>query len=106
MTWKLGDLGCNPHKINSLLFADDLVLVSETKDGLQNCLDALHEYTDTWKLTVNIKKTNAMVFQKSNRAERPKFSIGSEDIKLTESYKYLGLYFNRNGSLKPAVKEL
>ena len=53
---------CQPAKIknltlNNLLYADDLVLVSETSSGLQNCLDGLQEYCDKWRLTVNIKKT-------------------------------------------------
>ena len=53
---------CQPAKIknltlNNLLYADDLVLVSETSSGLQNCLDRLQEYCDKWRLTVNIKKT-------------------------------------------------
>ena len=52
---------CQPAKmkdltLNNLLYADDLVLVSETSSGLQNCLDRLQEYCDQWRLTVNIKK--------------------------------------------------
>ena len=46
---------CQPAKIknltlNNLLYADDLVLVSETSSGLQNCLDRLQEYCDKWRL--------------------------------------------------------
>ena len=52
---------CQPAKIknltlNNLLYAGDLVLVSETSSGMQNCLDRLQEYCDKWRLTVNIKK--------------------------------------------------
>ena len=42
--------------IGSLLFADDLLLLSETKEGLQNSLDKLSEFCDKWKFTVNSKK--------------------------------------------------
>ena len=60
---------CQPAKIknltlNNLLYADDLVLVSETSSGLQNCLDRLQEYCDKWRLTINIKKTKTMVVEK------------------------------------------
>ena len=56
---------CQPVKIkdltlNNLLYADDLVFVSETSSGLQNCLDRLQEYCDQWRLTVNIKKTKKL----------------------------------------------
>ena len=47
-----------------MLFAGDLILVSETSSGLQNCLDRLQEYCDKWRLTVNIKKTKTMVVEK------------------------------------------
>ena len=52
---------CQPAKIknltlNNLLYAGDLVLVSETSSGMQNCLDRLQEYCDKWRLTVNINK--------------------------------------------------
>ena len=39
-----------------LLFADDAVLVSETREGLQRSLDNLHEYCFKWNLNVNIEK--------------------------------------------------
>ena len=62
---------CQPAKIknltlNNLLYADDLVLVSETSSGLQNCLDRLQEYCDKWRLTVNIKKTKLWQWKSDN----------------------------------------
>ena len=52
---------CQPAKIknltlNNLLYAGNLVLVSETSSGLHNGLDRIQEYCDKWRLTVNIKK--------------------------------------------------
>ena len=52
---------CQPAKIknltlNNLLYAGDLVFVSETSSGMQNFLDRLQEYCDKWRLTVKIKK--------------------------------------------------
>ena len=44
-------------KINSLLYADDLVILSRSKTALQNCLNALPLYYDKWKLKINPKKT-------------------------------------------------
>ena len=43
-------------KIGSLLFADDLIILSKSRTGLQNSLDNLSEYCDKWQLTVNVKK--------------------------------------------------
>ena len=44
------------NKINALMYADDLVMISRTKEGLQRQIDSLHEYCQTWKLAINIKK--------------------------------------------------
>ena len=35
---------------NVLMYADDLVLMSLSKEGLQKCLDDLHSYRKKWKL--------------------------------------------------------
>ena len=43
-------------KLNCLLYADDLILFSNSSNGLQACLDRLTEYTKKWDLKVNIKK--------------------------------------------------
>ena len=45
-----------------LLFADDLVLRSPTRGGLQQHL--LHSFSQTWALTVNLSKNKIMIFEK------------------------------------------
>ena len=44
-------------------FADDLIILSGSK-GLQNCLDTLSSFCNSWKLDINSKKTKVMIFQK------------------------------------------
>ena len=44
--------------VNSLLYADDLILVSQNTFGLQNCLKKLQAYCNKWKLKVDTKKKN------------------------------------------------
>jgi hypothetical protein len=39
------------------LFADDMVLLSTTKESLQQHLELLHRFCQTWALTVNLSKT-------------------------------------------------
>ena len=43
--------------VNSLLYADNLILVSESRFDLQKCLKKLQTYCDKWKLRVKTKKT-------------------------------------------------
>lgn len=62
------DETCKPIKlgenteINMLSFADDLVVLSETKEGLQKCLEKLENYCYKWGLTLNTIKTKCMIF--------------------------------------------
>ena len=55
-------------EVKCLLFADDLVLLSPTKEGLKQHLDILYRFYQTWALTVNLSKTKIMVFQKMSTA--------------------------------------
>ena len=54
----------NGTKLNALLYADDLIILSRSKTGLQNCLNTLATYCNTWMLSVNPEKTKITVFQK------------------------------------------
>ena len=46
--------------ISHLLFADDLLLVSKSSEGLQGALSTLHTYCENWKLSVNLKKIKSL----------------------------------------------
>ena len=53
--------------ISSLLYADDLMLLSTSKAGLKRCFDKLASYSEDNCLTVNLKKTKIVVFCKSGK---------------------------------------
>ena len=73
----------NEKNINSLLYADDLVILSRSKNGLQSCLNGLSLYCDKWKLQINPKKTKIIIFQKRPKKSIDiKFNIGSESIEI------------------------
>ena len=43
------------------MYADDMILFSETIEGLQNMLSV---YTEKWDLSVNTNKTKIVVFRR------------------------------------------
>ena len=100
------DSSCHPAKlgsidINCLMYADDLVLISETEAGLQKCLDKLHEYTKKWNLKVNQKKTQVVIFKLSGyRGKLPSFTLGPDNLKVVKEYKYLGTTMTNTGTFK------
>ena len=106
------DDNCQPvllgeKKINCLLYADDLVLMSESADGLQNSLNKLDAYCKFWNLQVNIKKTNVMIFNKTGKMMYTNiFFINNNSITIANEYKYLGLLFKPSGSFSYAVINL
>ena len=91
--------------IPALLYADDLIILSETPEGLQNSLNALSTYCEKWKLEVNLSKSNVMIMGKG-AAPNTSFHYGRDEIKTTNSYKYLGTIINRHGTFSQATKDL
>ena len=65
--------------LNILLFADDMAIFGNNPEDLQNNLNLLHDYCNTWGLEVNGDKTKIMVFRKRGR------------LKIDEKWTYNGL---------------
>lgn len=94
-------------KLNCLLYADDLILISESEKGLQSCLDSLSTYCTRWKLKINISKTKIIIFNKGKRKpSQDKFLINEQEIEVVEKYKYLGVILTYNGNLKHAADHM
>ena len=86
--------------ISCLMYADDLILLSETESGLQRCLDKLHSYIKIWKLKINIKKTKIVIFQKGGPTPNTIFYLGDQVIEKAKEYKYLGTNITYTGNFK------
>ena len=50
--------------VTSILWADDLMILSLNKKSLQNCIHSLQAYSDIWKLEVPLKKPSVLFFSK------------------------------------------
>ena len=76
----------NGTKLSALLYADDLVILSRSKTGLQNCLDMLSSYCDSWMLSINPKKTKILIFQKrAKKCTESSFHIDKETIEIVQT---------------------
>lgn len=93
--------------IKCLLFADDLVILSPTREGLQTNLDQLNSYCKKWALSINTEKTKVMTFQKYSAATKETdFRIGQTIIEQVANYNYLGLSISKTGKFDQAPKQL
>jgi len=71
-----------------LLYADDTVLIAESAQTLQNCLNDFGEYCKTWKLKINKDKTKVIIFG-SRQNRNFSFKIDNTSLEIVNSYKYL-----------------
>ena len=97
----LGDIS-----VPTLLFADDLVLLSTSPIGLQNMLNKLSDYCRKWHLTLNTQKTKIMVFKKSRISKMAEhWRYRNSPIEVVTKFKYLGAHFSYNGKWSVHVSE-
>ena len=90
-----------------LLFADDVILLSEAVVGLQTQLNSLCQAASKLNLKVNMNKSDIMVFRKGGYlAAREKWFYGNSEMKVVNSYKYLGIVFTTRLSFTYACQEL
>ena len=80
-----------------LLYADDIVLIADTPEGLQEFINVLFDFCKKSRMDVNVKKTKIMVFEKrcSLQSQNLKFYFGDSELEKVDQYKYLGTIFSR-----------
>ncbi|KAL2089119.1 hypothetical protein ACEWY4_016018 [Coilia grayii] len=96
------------REIKCLLFADDLLLLSPSAEGLQESLNILNEYSQTWALTINMEKSKIIVFQRKHSKINNKynFTTGPHILEQVKEYCYLGLIISSTGQFDSAIKNL
>ena len=78
--------------VSILLYADDVVLISESSDGLQDMLNTLCNWSKAWMLKVNKEKSNIIHFRKDSHARtQHDFIYGDTTLDIVPTYRYLGL---------------
>ena len=69
-----------------LLFVNDLVLFSESAEGLQKQLTVLYSYASLWHIIVSISKTNVLIFNERYTKVCGSFHYGDNIIEKAEQY--------------------
>ena len=85
------------------MFADDLILLSQSAAGLQKCLDKLQNYCQKWCLSININKTKVLIFNRGGKKiSNYIFQLMGHNIEIVNNYCYLGIIFTKSGSFDKA----
>ena len=94
----------NTH-LNSLSWADDLVLMSTSKEGLQKCLDNLQSYCCKWGLEVNAEKTKTMTFSKRRVLLDKPLIFGDSPLEDVDAFNYLGFCIKHNNDTSGIIND-
>ena len=87
-----------------ILYADDTVIMSETKEDLQKQLDVFSEYCKFWQLKVNVEKTKILVFSRGRLPNNLTFTFNEMEIGIVSEFNYLGVLFSKSGNFSMAKK--
>ena len=101
---KLGVQLSRGKKIGGMLFADDFVGVSDSKESLQKLIDVVHGYCNKWRLKANVSKSAVMVF--SRNSVEGGWKWGEHKRPEVSSYTYLGIDFACNGAWDVHLKRV
>ena len=82
--------------VQCLLFADDLVLLDSTQNGLQQALDRFSDACSVAGMKISTTKTETMCL--SRQPKQCSLQIGRVPLtKTVEKFKYLGVSFTSDG---------
>ena len=92
---------------NSLLYADDMVLIAESEVNLQKLLNELNKWCQKWRIKINDQKSKVVHFRKSRVKETEiDFILNNVNLEKMSSYKYLGVIFDENLKYEKCIKSL
>ena len=91
-------------RLDLLMYADDIILLSQSAAGLQKHLKSLQSFCQKWKLEVNTEKTKICIFGRS-RYQGP-FLWKDFHLETVQTYCYLGIWFSKNGKFNKARQHI
>lgn len=102
-----GGIEVRKEKIWSLTYADDIVLLVKTVEGLRIMMEAVGNYLRKLKLQLNTEKSKIVVFRKAGRRKKKEdWTWEGKNMQEVDEYKYLGFDFHKGGGIKKHVREI
>ena len=105
----MGFQGITERAINliSLMYADDSLLLSNSREDLQAGLDCFYDYSLKWKLHVNTTKTSIIIFRKwGTTSLDDHFYFGDKLLTISNSVSYLGPVLSCSGKFSQTQSNL
>ncbi|KAL0152538.1 hypothetical protein M9458_052261 [Cirrhinus mrigala] len=89
------------HRISSLLFADDVVLLASSNQDLQRALGWFAAQCEAAGMGISTSKSEVMVLSRK-RVACP-LQVGRESLPQVEEFKYLGVLFTSEGRMEREI---
>ena len=93
------------HVINNLRYADDTVIIAESKNQLQQLMDTVVEESEAKGLFLNSAKSFTMVFTKSVVGHTCKITVHGNTLEQVNRFVYLGSLFTSDGRCEQDVQQ-
>jgi len=98
---KSGQFGCriNGNYVGIIMYADDILLLSASVNGLQQMLNSCNSICDECLLEFNCSKSNCFVIGPAAKYTITDMQLGKGSISWSPLVKYLGITFNTGKAL-------
>ena len=93
------------HVINNLRYADNTVIIAESKNQLQQLMDTVVEESEAKGLFLNSAKSFTMVFSKSEVEHTCKITVHGNTLEQVNRFVYLGSLFTSDGRCEQDVQQ-
>ena len=103
---------CSPAKyhdisVSCLLYADDLIILSESKEGMQKALNKLSSYCISWKLKINMNTCKSKIMCLNERVNpNIHIHVDNEYLEHVTEYCYLSVVFTNTVQFHSAIDNL
>jgi len=87
-------------------FADDFIIVAETKEELQQLIDQTEVWCQTVDMEIGCPKTKVMVFKGSALSREPIWMCRGVLLEVVTMYKYLGIEFDQDHGIDGTYEHL
>ena len=99
----VGGVKMSTTEVSVVLFADDVMLLTERKEDMEANLRELKKAMSNWGVRIHWGKTKVMMV--SRKGEECKVCVDGEEIKQVQNMKYLGAILSADGTCEEEIEQ-
>ena len=93
-------------KVCALLYADDVVVMSESAEELQSLFDIVGGYGRDFGVEFSSEKSKVMIVNGPEDERDSVWRLGENEVQQTDECKYLGMWMSPNGCVKAKSEKI